>query len=117
MFNIICDSHNYGKECQSESLETISDKVQQRSNVHIDIKIPWLHLMTNISFVNLESVAITGEPGLTTISCTTEHNSNAGIVFSSIIDKITLNNLKFTLYETVDHKLGMSLRKVFTVQQ
>ena len=70
--------------------------------------------MTNISFANLESVTINGEPGLTTISYTTEHSSNTGIVFSNITGTITLNNLKSL---SVDHKLGMSLRKVFTVQQ
>lgn len=70
----------------------ISEKVQQGTNVWIDIKIPELLLEGNITFVNLHSVTINGEPGLTTISCTAEH---AGIVFNDIADMIRLNNLKF----------------------
>ena len=86
------DLHNYTIEFHNESLEMILERVQQGTNVWIDIKIPELLLKGNITFVNLHSVTINGEPGLIAISCTAEHS---GIVFNDIADMIRLNNLKF----------------------
>ena len=86
----VYDLHNYTIGFHNESLEMMSEKVQQQTDVWIDITIPKLLLKGNITFVNLHSVTINGEPGLKTISCRAEHGNNTGIVFKDIADMIRL---------------------------
>ena len=95
-FNITCDPQNSESQgnCQNETLETIAIKSKDLTDVQINIKILQLKLNANVSFTNLTSLTINGEPGLTTITCTASGNVSAGIVLRNIMDTITLNNLK-----------------------
>ena len=93
VFNITCD-RLLQKDCQSESLKTIADKVRKQSEVEINIKVPQLQLNANISFTSISSLTVNGEPGLTTVICMSGSNATtAGIVLWGIKDKITLNHL------------------------
>ena len=91
---------NYDPRSRNNSkrwtLETIAAQVEEQTSVQIDIKIPRLQLNANVSFTNLNSLTISGEPGLTTITCTAGGNSSAGIVLSDINGTITLNKLNLT---------------------
>ena len=104
VFSIICDFES--QDCQGESLETIALKVEEQSDVVIDIKIPQLNLNGNISFKNLPSLTINGKLGLTTITCKDDGEANASIVFSNITDKITLNNLNLTFCGSRNNGIG-----------
>ena len=97
-FNITCDPHNDNSQrCQSESLETIADKVKENADVQINIKLCQLILTTNVSFTKLSSLTISGcEHNTTTITCSAGHNANsAAVVFSDIFDVVKLNFLIF----------------------
>ena len=91
---ITCDPQ-LEEDCQSESLETIADKVNRNrqtiSDVQIDITIPQLYLNTTIKFTDLKSLAMKGKQ--TTITCIANTSSSAGIQLSSIEDTIKLSNL------------------------
>jgi predicted outer membrane repeat protein len=103
IFNIVCDRKSHD-ECPGETLATIAAKVWEQSDVHIDIKTPYLQLSTNVIFANLSSLTINGhgEPSLTTINCTTNSIAklSAGIVLSNI-EKVTLNNLSLNFCGSV----------------
>ena len=90
--SITCDPQ-LEEDCQSESLETIADKVKghQQTEVQIDIKIPLLHLNTPVKFEGFKSLIIKGNS--TTITCMAGANSSAGIQLSHIADSIKLSNL------------------------
>ena len=88
-FNITCD-HNSHRNCQGETLEKIAATIREQTDVRIDIKTPYLLLNANVTFANLNSLVINGEPSLTTINCVAVQS--AGIVLNDI-QKVTLNNL------------------------
>ena len=87
---ITCDPQI--EDCQSESLETIAAEVNehQQTDVHIDIKVPLLHLNASVKFESLTSLIINGNS--TTITCM---ENNTGIQLSHIGDSIKLSNLIF----------------------
>ena len=99
IFNITCDPYdsNSQEEC-SNTLETIAANVSVGANasVQINIKIPILHLNANISFANLDSLSISGEPNITEIICSNYGNSSAGLVLSEIRRNISLQYLKLS---------------------
>ena len=92
-FNITCDYHDL-ESCQSPSLEEIANMVmgQSYSDLMIDIKVLELYLNTTVSFTNLSSLTISGEPDVTTIICTS-NSSGAGFVLTDILGKVLLSNL------------------------
>ena len=92
-YNITCD-REYDKDCQSETLESIAAKVIEKTNVHIDVHIPELHLSTNLSFTNLNSLTISGKSGSVSIICPKSSNGRAaGIVVSDINGTLILKKL------------------------
>ena len=104
VYNITCDSH-FDENCQSESLETIAAKLEEKPHdfavhVQIDIKISWLQLNATVKFSNFSSLIISGHRNNTTILCSDEFvnnsRSDAGIVLSDIQDTIVLSNLNLT---------------------
>ena len=116
-FNITCDPQNSKcqRDHQIESLEKIAANVTEEADVQIDIKISELKLNGKLSFANLTSLTINGEPGLTTITCTTGGNSSAGIMLSHIKDKIVLNNLNIKFCGSqVGAKFDSDYYKVYT---
>ena len=102
-YNITCDP-NFEENCQSESLETIAAKIEDKYDlaVQININTSWLKLNSAIKFRNFRSLAINGagHGESTTIICKgtdeNENNIDAGIVLSDIADRIMLSNLKLT---------------------
>ena len=103
-WNITCDSHNNSK-CDSDSLEEIADNVTEskQHSVHINIMISKLYLEASVSFTNLMSLTIAGEPSTTEISCGINGNSSIGILFGNITS-VTLNHIKLTLCGTIGQK-------------
>ena len=100
VFNITCDPHNdSSQDCQSESLETIADKVRENADVEINIEVSWLILTTNISFTKLNSLTISAsERTVTTIACNAGGNAtNAGMTFIGIMNAVKLNALRLML--------------------
>ena len=113
IFNIICD-HNSHMKCQGETLETISAKVREQTDLHIDIKTPYLHLNANVTFRNLRSLTISSEPGLTTINCVTNGIAGAGIVLSNI-EKVTLNKLSLTFCGSMINRNNINYLSALTI--
>ena len=94
VFNITCNPlSETARVCQNETLEKISSKTRNSSDVQIDINVhvPWLQLNSSVSFSNLKSFVINGIPGLTTVNC----SANAGIIMSDIHENVTLTNMRF----------------------
>ena len=86
VFNITCDSLNQ-EECHSLTLGSIADKIEDNSDVLINLKLSTLKLDDTVKFGNLNSLTISGKVGLTTIACNTRErnaSSGAGIAFSDI---------------------------------
>ena len=98
IFNITCDPnmHSQLKDCDSKSLETIASETKENTNVQINIKTPLLRLTTNISFVKLHSLIITGDPNGTTILCSAGGNISAGIVVTNVMYQITLSMFRLS---------------------
>ena len=94
-FNITCQT-NTSEDCQSETLETISSKIENNSDVQIDIEVLQLQLTNTVWFHELNSLVINGKPSLTTITCESGSNTGAGIVLNDIHRTVTLRNLNFT---------------------
>ena len=119
VFSVTCDSESE-KKCQSESLEKISATSEEQTNVQIDIKISQIQLNTNLSFTNLASLIITGEPGLSIIKCTANSHTSAGIILNNISGTVTLSNLKLTLCglqikDTFDRGLQTTYSSALTI--
>ena len=92
----VCQIHsdsNY--QNNGESLETIAAELNAGENVSIDIKIPLLHLTKNISFNQLDSLTISGDPNSATVINCTHLDSDAGIMLVEVAN-ITLENLMLT---------------------
>ena len=97
-FTITCDSH-VSENCQSLPLEEIANEVlmgQHYLDLTIDVQVAEIYLNTTVSFSNLSSLTITGEPETTTVICTS-NSSSAGFVVTDILNKISLKNLNLTL--------------------
>ena len=93
VYDITCDPKStFEEDCQNKSLETITAEINKKTDVHINTTIPELKLSANVSFTNLNSLDITGMPGLTAIVCTA---GNAGIVLRDI-DELSLRNINLT---------------------
>ena len=93
VYNIICDPKStFEEDCQNKSLEMITAEINKKTDVHINITIPELKLSANVSFTNLNSLDITGMPGLTAIVCTA---GNAGVVLKNI-DELSMRNINLT---------------------
>ena len=75
-----------------ESLETIAANITEREDVHIDIKKHHLYLNENVTFNQLKSLIISGNPDSKTIINCTESSTNAGITLEKI-SNLTLKNL------------------------
>ena len=96
-FTISCDSR-VSENCQSLSLEEIANEVrmgQHYLDLTIDIQVVEINLNTTVSFSNLSSLTISGEPETTTIICAS-NSSSAGFVVTDILNKVSLRNLKLT---------------------
>ena len=82
-----------------ESLKTIAaevnDIVGENVSIDINIKIPHLHLTTNISFKQLDSLTINGDPNSATVIDCAHADGDAGIMLNEI-KNLTLNNLTLT---------------------
>ena len=91
-YNITCDAISED-DCQNNSLETLRQATRNDmgTDVQVNIKIPELTLNTNVSFINLKSLTITGIPGLTVITCT----ANTGILLKDI-DQVILRDLNLS---------------------
>ena len=97
VFDITCDplkNTESQQTCRCESLESISAHIKDLTNLCINLKTRELELNTPVHFTNLSFLNITGEPGLTTITCKVSDSSSrgTGIVLSEIVE-ITLKNL------------------------
>ena len=97
--NITCDplaslSNSSQTICQNETLPTIANGVQWHSKLRFNLRVPRLQLNSNLTFNNLKSLAIIGEPSLTTINCNTGGIGGAGIHIRDICETLTLQNLK-----------------------
>jgi hypothetical protein len=93
VYDISCDPKStFEEDCQSKSLETIAAEIDKKNDIQINITIPELKLSANAGFTNLNSLDITGMPGLTAIVCIA---GNAGIVLRDV-DKLSLRNINLT---------------------
>ena len=96
-FTITCDSR-VSENCQSLSFEEITNEVLMRQHyldLTIDVQAIEIYLSTTVSFSNLSSLMITGEPETTTIICAS-NSSSAGFVVTDILNKVSLRNLNLT---------------------
>ena len=77
-----------------EVLGTVTAELNENDiAVCIDIKIPSLHLTQNVSFSQLDTLEINGDPSSSTvINCTGSDDGNTGIIFTEI-KNIALSNL------------------------
>ena len=89
-YTIYCDPIEIS--CRNESLEDIADSLDQQADVKIDISTSQLQLTTNLTFAQLSSLSISGNPNLTTINCT---GNNTGLMLVNITN-LTLRNLMLT---------------------
>ena len=114
--SVLMDSLN--NNCSS--LEKVARKLENDVHINIiDIKILHVQLNQKLSFTNLTSLVINGEPGVTTITCTSD---NAGIVLSDISDTVTLNNLSLLScglqisHENVTYASALALLRCLNVE-
>ena len=70
-------------------------KDQLEADVWIDINTPNLALDGNISFTNLNSLAINSELNKT-INCTSSNNAGIIDIISGIVDTLTISLVKLT---------------------
>ena len=90
VFNVThCDCESQ-QDSQSQSLDEITNKIEEGANVQINVQTSELQLNTSVSFTSLTSLKISGKSNFTTIVCTV----GAGIVLRDISDAITMHNLK-----------------------
>lgn len=95
VYNITCESDpksTFEEDCQSKSLEKIVTEIGKKTDIQINITISQLKLSANVSFTNLNSLDITGMPGITAIVCIA---GNAGIILRDV-DKLSLQNINLT---------------------
>ena len=98
-----CTQNGEGKVClvpsnsaslnDGELLGTVADELNKNDTaVRIDIEIPHLYLTQNVSFNQLDSLIINGDPSsLTVIDCT-DSDGDTGIIFTKIMN-VSLSNL------------------------
>ena len=102
VFNISCDPQDImseeTKRCDSKSLASIAASATEETNILINIKIPRLRLNGTVTFANLSSLTISGEPGtMSTLMCTDwDSSSDTGIVLKNISSRISFSNLNVT---------------------
>ena len=92
VYNITCNPE-YQAGCESKSLKTILNEIQEGANVEIHIQISHLDLTTDLNFTNLNSLIISGPSVTTTITCTATGNFTAGLVMNDINGTLILKNL------------------------
>ena len=92
VYSITCDPF-VTEDCHSMTLEMIAAELEAGSEGYIEIHIPRLTLNTNVKFDNLNSLTIDGGPSVTSIVCTMDIDTDAGIVLSNISGVASLKNL------------------------
>ena len=93
VYNITCDPKStFEEDCQSKPLEKIVAEIGKRTDIQINITISQLKLSADVSFTNLNSLDITGIPGITAIVCIA---GNAGIILRDV-DKLSFQNINLT---------------------
>ena len=81
-YNITCDPH-LEEDCQSESLETIAVKLEEKPRdiaVQIDIKTSQLQLNTTVQISNISNLTIIGHGENTNILCSDEFENSTLLV-------------------------------------
>ena len=117
VYNVTC-SCIVKMDCEGECPESIANDIIEGMDVQIDIRVPQLQVNTALTFLNLTSLSITGDPkfGTPNVTCSDMNHSDSGVgIIVNETNFVSLTNLKFSNCGSIVHASNHTHRSALSI--